>query len=529
MRVIAFTVGFEELDNYLDALRVIRDRGGRAEVVCVGTEAGTRPPSLGHLDLPCHVVPPASPEPGGAGDPAALEPVARWVCQEDPDIVFICDPQAAPGNRLAEVLRRHGSRALIVGGQGALAAPRPGDLGADRLLCFGPRQVGRLRPEHRLSAHAVGLPRLDRLRGLPTSQAGYGVFLAHRSPEVPIVNAALALIEKHLGRPIVVCEHPGSPGRHAYRSTLPRPAIPGSGPGDALTRCLQHCSFVLATDSTHVLDALYLGKPVVLLPSGGLPAFDHYPGIADGFGPAAINEAFQRIARQPEAVAEFLQEAVGGRRYDHAERVATAFGRLAVSGPLRPVSERFSAAVRVEFSPEPLPSLATRVELLSLVPEGGRVAELGVAKGSFSDEMLRARADIHLSSIDRWAGDRGHDDTEYVATSELLGRHGPRSAVIRKSFHEALEDFAPESLDLVYIDGYAHNGQEGAETLEAWWTKVKPGGILSGHDYHPDWKLTVDTVDQFCRRHGLAVQLTPADFFPSWYLRKPTVRLAAAA
>lgn len=47
---------------------------------------------------------------------------------------------------------------------------------------------------------------------------------------------------------------------------------------------------------------------------------------------------------------------------------------------------------------------------------------------------------------------------------------------------EALEDFADESLDFVYIDAN-HEFRYIAEDLFEWTKKVRKGGIVSGHDY----------------------------------------------
>ena len=47
---------------------------------------------------------------------------------------------------------------------------------------------------------------------------------------------------------------------------------------------------------------------------------------------------------------------------------------------------------------------------------------------------------------------------------------------------DAVKEFADNSLDFVYLDGN-HNFTHIAEDIHHWLRKVKPGGILSGHDY----------------------------------------------
>ena len=47
---------------------------------------------------------------------------------------------------------------------------------------------------------------------------------------------------------------------------------------------------------------------------------------------------------------------------------------------------------------------------------------------------------------------------------------------------EASRDFRRNSLDFVYIDS-DHRFKETAEDLVEWAKKVRPGGIVAGHDY----------------------------------------------
>ena len=100
----------------------------------------------------------------------------------------------------------------------------------------------------------------------------------------------------------------------------------------------------------------------------------------------------------------------------------------------------------------------------------GEGVELGVAKGAFSELILRTPRVQRLWGIDRWTDH--HDSSEYVEASQRLAKvgHG-RSLLLRLTFEEALPHFIDEALDFVYIDGYAHTGQEGGKTIEQWWRK----------------------------------------------------------
>jgi len=145
--------------------------------------------------------------------------------------------------------------------------------------------------------------------------------------------------------------------------------------------------------------------------------------------------------------------------------------------------------------------------------------ELGVAEGIFSKALLETGKFKRLYLIDRW--NDHHHIGEYFDT--LMSLLNTEAIVIRATFEEALSLFGNESLRFVYIDGYAHTGQEGGQTLYDWWPKLRPGGMFAGHDYHKRWPETIKAVDAFMEKKGLKFFLTEekAPQFPSWYTFKP--------
>lgn len=165
----------------------------------------------------------------------------------------------------------------------------------------------------------------------------------------------------------------------------------------------------------------------------------------------------------------------------------------------------------------------SRLDLTTLCPMGGLWVELGVARGDFGAAVLNERPDLQYLGVDRWAGDRGHDAAEEaVARGRLEGR-GKWVTVWRLRFDEALGMLNDECADVIYVDGYAHGGQVGGRTLADAWPKVRPGGVLAGHDYDRKYMPTVEAVDRFARRYGLGVHLTGERKLRSWWVRKPAV------
>jgi|11_taG_2_1085331.scaffolds.fasta_scaffold17293_3 hypothetical protein len=162
----------------------------------------------------------------------------------------------------------------------------------------------------------------------------------------------------------------------------------------------------------------------------------------------------------------------------------------------------------------------SRSELVTGVRGNG--IELGVASGWFSDRILRLSNLNKLYSVDRWAGDRGHNFHQYSKALELLSPHGERSAVIKAEFREIVNLFDDGYFDFIFIDGYAHTGQESGKTLDDWWPKLRNGGIFSGHDYSEKrWPKTFHEVNKFLDRKNLKLSGVTEDKDPSWYLIKP--------
>ena len=68
---------------------------------------------------------------------------------------------------------------------------------------------------------------------------------------------------------------------------------------------------------------------------------------------------------------------------------------------------------------------------------------------------------------------------------------------------EAARFFAPECLDLVFVDAM-HEYPDLTEDIEAWMPKVKPQGFLCGHDYSTLFPGVVQAVHENFNKFSLA-------------------------
>jgi len=119
-----------------------------------------------------------------------------------------------------------------------------------------------------------------------------------------------------------------------------------------------------------------------------------------------------------------------------------------------------------------------------------RGAEVGVEFGKFSEVIMRANPSLELFCVDSWQNYEGYLDpinqkpdlpngAEIVR--QKLNKY-PNVHCVQGFSHKVAKQFKDNSLDFVYIDAN-HNLPWVMDDIIDWEKKVRPGGIIAGHDY----------------------------------------------
>jgi hypothetical protein len=186
----------------------------------------------------------------------------------------------------------------------------------------------------------------------------------------------------------------------------------------------------------------------------------------------------------------------------------------------------------------------------------GKGVEIGVFKGEFSKHILNNWGGT-LYMIDVWrplgneyedaSNHKEHIDA-YQQTMENIKGFEDRGIMIRASSEISANMFQDESLDFIFIDAN-HAYDFVVDDINLWFSKLKKGGIFSGHDYiNMDWYNDPNfapngkdkyiwatdsngsnlyhgifgvnpAIDEFCTKYNYNINVTK-EWFGTWWFVK---------
>jgi SAM-dependent methyltransferase len=131
-------------------------------------------------------------------------------------------------------------------------------------------------------------------------------------------------------------------------------------------------------------------------------------------------------------------------------------------------------------------AFSNRKSMVAAFPKDAVIAEVGVAAGDFSADILEVARPRKFFLIDAWHMDERTDYGEAgfaKVNARFKNEINKGTVVIKRGFsHEKLNEFEDDYFDWVYIDA-AHDYLSVKKDLEIAFRKVKNGGIVAGHDY----------------------------------------------
>jgi predicted O-methyltransferase YrrM len=131
------------------------------------------------------------------------------------------------------------------------------------------------------------------------------------------------------------------------------------------------------------------------------------------------------------------------------------------------------------------------------------IAEIGIYLGRatsiFNVELSNNNIDYDYYAIDHFLGSVEHQSglvPNYDTAKRNLEIFSKKIHFIPKESVVASSDFDDCFFDFIYIDG-SHDYNSVTKDIQAWFPKLKNGGIIAGDDYHETWPEVVLAVDNF--------------------------------
>lgn len=170
----------------------------------------------------------------------------------------------------------------------------------------------------------------------------------------------------------------------------------------------------------------------------------------------------------------------------------------------------------------------TRNNLIDSLPKNLKVAELGVFKGDFSNDILNIMKPSELHLVDIWNGTFGSGDKDgknhtivedmqkvYENICEKY-KYNNTILVHKKSTLEYLSTIKDDFFDMIYIDA-DHSFSAVVNDLMQSFLKIKHNGYLCGHDYIIGSEVAA-AVELFCKFYNQKVNAITKDGCPSFII-----------
>lgn len=158
---------------------------------------------------------------------------------------------------------------------------------------------------------------------------------------------------------------------------------------------------------------------------------------------------------------------------------------------------------------------ARRLELDGWIAGASRGAEIGVWEGKHAAALLELNPALELLLVDPYAPQPGYRERKNDAAYLDAARRNAEARLARFTGHTFLRapsvlaaaSVRDQSLDFVFIDA-DHSYRGAMADLIAWSPKVRPGGLICGHDFGTNPGRFID-VERAVRDYTAAAGIDP--------------------
>mgnify|MGYP001090570174 FL=1 len=172
-------------------------------------------------------------------------------------------------------------------------------------------------------------------------------------------------------------------------------------------------------------------------------------------------------------------------------------------------------------------------DVVEKLPNNANIVEVGAWFGKstnfLAQKIKESGKRINFTTVDTFKGsptEDVHNNTLTVFDNDIYSEFMHSTImldnlsnvnVIKDTSVNAKDLFLNNSLDFIMIDA-GHTYEDVKSDINAWYYKVKPGGIISGDDYIPVFQGVIDAVNEYF--YG---QITRTE--TGWYRKRPRIQI----
>jgi predicted O-methyltransferase YrrM len=148
--------------------------------------------------------------------------------------------------------------------------------------------------------------------------------------------------------------------------------------------------------------------------------------------------------------------------------------------------------------------------LVSLLLAGSTVVEIGSLHGRSAYCMAKSNKNIVLYCVDLWLGNKTIIPVSpYKNTIEVFREFTKDCPnIIAMQTVKTNVVWNDSMVDMVFIDAGAHTNPIEWDIIQYWLPRIKPGGILCGHDYHTNFPDVIANVNKLSSMGYTALPMT---------------------
>ena len=172
-------------------------------------------------------------------------------------------------------------------------------------------------------------------------------------------------------------------------------------------------------------------------------------------------------------------------------------------------------------------------EVVEKLPNNSNIVEVGAWFGKstnyLANKIKQSEKKINFTTVDTFKGSPTediHNNTlkvfdndiysEFMDSTVLLDNQNVVN-IIKDTSVNAKDFFVNNCLDFIMIDA-GHTYDDLKSDINAWYYKVKPGGIISGDDYIPMFQGVIDAVNEYF--YGQIKRTTTG-----WFRKRPRIQI----